>query len=111
MIMIYRSHDGIDFSTPEACLKHEAEDLQFEMFDATGERTAQPDNCCLLHLISPNGGRYFSKLCTKEDVDDSGISDFSTPGWYWLSDWEDGFCEISPQMVGALQKANPELKM
>lgn len=111
MIMIYRSHDGIDFSTPEACLKHEAEDLQFEMFDETGERTNQPGDCCLLHLISPNGGKHFCNLCAKEDADNGGVCDYSNPGWYWLEDWEEEFHEIDFEMVGALKKANPELKM
>lgn len=111
MIMIYRSHDGIDFNSPEACLKHEAEDLQFEMFGVTGERTGQPGDCCLLHIISPNGGRHFCSLCTKEDVDNGGICDFTTPGWYWLDDWDEAFDEIDPQMMRALKKANPEFKM
>lgn len=111
MIMIYRSHDGIDFNSPEACLKHEAEDLQFEMFNEAGERTSQSGDCHLLHIISPHGGRSFCSLCTKEDVDNNGICEFSTPGWYWLDDWNGEFFEIDSQMMSALYKANPELKM
>lgn len=111
MIMIYRSHDGIDFNSPEACLKHEAEDLQFEMFNEAGERISQPDDCHLLHLISPRGGEHFCNLCAKEDVDNGGICDISVPGWYWWDEWDEVFHEIDSQMVSALQKANPELKM
>lgn len=111
MIMIYRSHDGIDFGSPEACLKHEAEDLQFEMFNEAGERTGQPDGCHLLHLISPRGGEHFCNLCAKEDVDNGGICGISAPGWYWWNEWGEEFHEIDSQMVSALRKANPELKM
>lgn len=82
MEIIYRSFDGVDFSSAEDCVNHEQQFPRFKMWDESG-LTTSPDSAKMVWLSTREGAEAFIKMCHEEDITNEGIEEGDIGIFLW----------------------------
>lgn len=83
MKVIYRSYDGLEFDTPEECVRHEQTSPRFKMYDPNG-LTDNPDNAMLVWFSeNVTATERFKCFCDEHEITTYGIPDCHTDFVYW----------------------------
>lgn len=102
MEIIYRSFDGIGFSSEEACRSHEQNNPFFIMFNDEGV-TNDADMAYVVDIRDDRGAEFFVKLCEQECTTSEGISEDDIAGVYIWNDLSCEYIKITDRVLQAIK--------